>query len=308
MVTETVVLETFELTKVYPGGGGCRDISMRVGAGEVFGLLGPNGAGKSTFVKMLVGLLSPSAGQARLLGRPLGDLEARKGIGFLPENFRYHQWLTAGGVLQFHGALAGLSPGEIRERVPKVLKLVRLSGAEKKKVGTFSKGMQQRLGLAAALLPRPRLVFLDEPTSALDPMGRREVRQIIQDLQQEGVAVFLNSHLLSEVERVCERVAVIKEGQLVADGELRVLLDKGLEVMIEVDEVDEELLAALRPLAQDLRREGTRLMVRVAGPDTVPLLARKVVESGRALYALEPRQTSLEDLFLEMMSGGEEAV
>lgn len=301
-----MVVETFGLTKVYPGGGGCREITLNVGEGEIFGLLGPNGAGKSTFVKMLVGLLFPASGDARLLGRPLGDLEGRAGIGFLPENFRYHPWLTAGGVLRLHGALAGLSPDGVGERLPRVLDQVGLQGVEKKKVGAFSKGMQQRLGLAAALLARPRLVFLDEPTSALDPLGRREVRRLIQELRDEGVTVFLNSHLLSEVERVCNRVAIIKDGELVAAGELSALLNRELEVEIEVDEVDEGLLAALRPLVRHLWREGARLVVRVAGRGDVPLLARAVLERGRALYALEPRQTSLEDLFLELTAGGGE--
>ncbi|MEW6459141.1 MAG: ABC transporter ATP-binding protein [Bacillota bacterium] len=301
-----MVVETFDLTKVYPGGG-CRDVTLAVGEGEIFGLLGPNGAGKSTFVKMLVGLLTPSRGGARLLGRPLGDINARTEIGFLPENFRYHQWLTAAGVLKLHGALAGLSAGEAGERVPRVLDLVGLPGTDNKKVGAFSKGMQQRLGLAAVLLAKPRLVFLDEPTSALDPVGRRDVRQLIRELREQGVTVFLNSHLLSEVEQVCSRVAVIKDGRVVAEGELPALLHKGLEVRIEVDEVNEALLEGLRPFVRHLRREGAALVVRVRDREDIPRLARVVLDSGRALYALEPGHESLESLFLELIGGGEDA-
>lgn len=300
-----MIVETVGLTKEYPDGGGCRDIDLTVGPGEIFGLLGPNGAGKSTFVKLLVGLLFPSAGHARILGRPLGDLEVRRSIGFLPENFRYQSWLTAAGVLRVHAALAGLAPREAAARIPEVLDRVRLVGVEKKKVGGFSKGMQQRLGLAVALLSRPRLVFLDEPTSALDPLGRREVRQIIQDLREEEVTVFLNSHLLSEVERVCDRVAIIKDGRLAAAGKLDTLLNRGLEVEIEVDEVNETLLSALRPVVCELRRDGTRLVVRVDGRERLPVLARTVCAAGCALYALEPRHCTLEELFLELTSGGE---
>ncbi|MBC7104837.1 MAG: ABC transporter ATP-binding protein [Firmicutes bacterium] len=298
-----MVVETVGLTKVYPGGGGCRDITLSVGEGEIFGLLGPNGAGKSTLVKILVGLIFPTGGHARVLGRPLGDLRAREKVGFLPENFRYHQWLTAGELLRFHGALGGMAPADLKRRIPQVLDLARLTGVERRKVGTFSKGMQQRLGLAVALLAGPQLLFLDEPTSALDPVGRREVRRLLLDLKGEGVTVFLNSHLLSEVERVCDRVAVIKEGRLVAQGGLAELLDAGPEVEIEVDEIDEDLLEVLRPLVRDLRREGTALLARVARRQEVPLLARRIVESGRSLYALRPRRTSLEDLFVELMEG-----
>jgi len=300
-----MVVETYGLTKVYPGGGGCRDITLSVGEGEVFGLLGPNGAGKSTFVKVLVGLLSPTSGQARLFGRPPSDPAARRQIGFLPENFRYPDWLTVKELLAFHGGLAGLAPAEIKEAIPRVLELVRLSGVERKKVGTFSKGMQQRLGLAVALLARPRLLFLDEPTSALDPVGRQEVRRLIQDLKEAGVTVFLNSHLLGEVERVCSRVGILKDGRLVAAGELPSLLNAWLEVEIEVDRVDEGLLAALRPLVQDLRWEGSRITARVGERADIPRLARAVVERGLALYALRPRSNSLEDVFLELVAGGE---
>ncbi|MBC7344214.1 MAG: ABC transporter ATP-binding protein [Clostridia bacterium] len=300
-----MVVETYGLTKVYPGGGGCRDITLSVGAGEIFGLLGPNGAGKSTLVKMLVGLLFPTSGQARVLGCPLGDVRARQKIGFLPENFRYPAWLTAKELLEFHGALAGLTARETRKQIPELLDLVRLNGVERKRVAAFSKGMQQRLGLAVALLAKPKLVFLDEPTSALDPVGRREVRDIIQGLREEGITVFLNSHLLSEVERVCTRVGIIRGGELVAVGGLNELLSTGTEVEMELDEIDENLIHALRPLIKNLRREGAKLIAQVEGRECIPALVEKILEAGCRLYAVEPRRTSLEDLFLEMMAGGE---
>lgn len=171
------ILETKNLTKVYPAGGGCFDITLAVEQGEVFGLLGPNGAGKSTFVKMLVGLLRPTGGEGRLLGLPLRLPAARRQVGYLPENFRYHDWMSTRELLEFHGALHGLDHREICTRIPEVLSMVNLRGVEGQLVRTFSKGMQQRLGLAVALLPGPRLLFLDEPTSALDPIGRKEIQR-----------------------------------------------------------------------------------------------------------------------------------
>lgn len=327
-----MVLETRNLTKVYPSGGGCFGITLAVEAGETFGLLGPNGAGKSTFVKMLVGLLAPTAGEARILGHPLGSLEARREIGFLPENFRYHDWLTARELLEFHGALRGLGVREVRRRIPEVLLLVGLSGVENRLVRTFSKGMQQRLGLAVALLPRPRLLFLDEPTSALDPLGRREIREIIQHLEGEGCTVFLNSHLLTEVERVCRRVAVIKNGRIVALGGLDELLANRLEVELHVGGLTPEILARLAQIGEVLRRlpaesgrgipvpgrfpgpgggpDGIqeKIWIRVDAREKLPQLAEAVVAGRGRLYSLSLVRNSLEELFVELMAGeGEDA-
>jgi ABC-2 type transport system ATP-binding protein len=306
----TTVLETEQLTKLYPTGGGCFDISLSLGAGETFGLLGPNGAGKSTYIKMLVGLLTPTSGRARILGLPLGSLEARRQVGFLPENFRYHDWMTAAELLEFHGTLHGLSRGEARQRIAQVLDTVGLKGLEKRLVRTFSKGMQQRLGLAVALLPRPRLLFLDEPTSALDPMGRREIREIMQELQDRGMTIFLNSHLLTEVEKVCQKVAVIRKGRIVATGRLEELLGMGQhhEVQLEVGNLAAELLQRIEQIATVLHREDdatgcSKLKLRVEDRDKLPLLAEAVVHGGGKIFNLSMVQNSLEDLFVELMAG-----
>jgi ABC-2 type transport system ATP-binding protein len=303
------VLETEELTKLYPTGGGCSGITIQMGVGESFGLLGPNGAGKSTFIKTLVGLLQPSSGSARILGRPLGDLGARRLIGFLPENFRYHEWMTAGELLEFHGLLAGLSASEVKLRTPEVLALVNLSGVERKSVRTFSKGMQQRLGLAVALIHRPRLLFLDEPTSALDPIGRVEMREIIQTLQQEDVSVFLNSHLLTEVEKVCQRVAVIREGRVVAQGKLEELLGSRMEVEIEAAGVTAESISALEQLGQISQREALfeqgaeRFRLQLTEREQLPQAAAILVSGGARVYRLAQVRGSLEDLFVELIEG-----
>src|SRR5579872_6594227 len=197
---------------------------MTVPRGEVFGFLGPNGAGKTTAVKVLLGLLAPSSGEGWLLGHPIGDLSTRRRIGYLPELFRYQTWLSAREVLTLHCELAPLPRGKWQSAIAESLETVGLTDRADDRVGTFSKGMQQRLGLGAALLGSPELVFLDEPTSALDPVGRHDVRTIIRELADRGTAVFLNSHLLSEVEQVCDRVAVVDHGRVIATGTMRDLL------------------------------------------------------------------------------------
>ncbi len=197
---------------------------MTVPRGEIFGFLGPNGAGKTTSVKLLLGLLKPTSGEAWLLGEPIGDLGTRRRIGYLPELFRYQGWLDAREVLALHCELAPLPRSTWKEEIAAALDTVGLTDRADDRVSTFSKGMQQRLGLAAALVGKPELVFLDEPTSALDPVGRHDVREIIRGLSDRGTAVFLNSHLLSEVEQVCDRVAVVDHGRVIASGTMDELL------------------------------------------------------------------------------------
>src|SRR5213593_169672 len=220
----TLAVKTVELRKTFGRTVALAGLTMTVPRGEVFGFLGPNGAGKTTAVKLLLGLLSPTAGQGWLLGRPLGDLAARRRIGYLPELFRYQYWLSASEVLALHCELAPLPRSSWKDEIRTVLETVGLKDRAHDKMGTFSKGMQQRLGLGAALLGEPELVFLDEPTSALDPVGRHDVREVIRGLAARGSAVFLNSHLLSEVEQVCDRVAVVDRGRVIASGTMDDLL------------------------------------------------------------------------------------
>ena len=222
--TDGPVILTEDLTKYYGRTVGCEKICLRVSRGHIFGFLGPNGAGKSTFIKMMVGLHRPTSGTAFLLGRPLGDFRARGAVGFLPENFRYQEWLTPAETLRFHGRLVGMEPATVDDRTRQVLADVGLGDHANVKLRDFSKGMQQRFGLAAAMLAEPELLFLDEPTSALDPLGRAEVRALLLAVRERGTTVFLNSHLLGEVEQVCDEVAVIDHGRLVANGTLGDLL------------------------------------------------------------------------------------
>ena len=191
------------------------DLSLEVSRGEAFGFLGPNGAGKTTSLKMLLGLVAPDGGSATVLGAPLGDRAVRARIGFLPEHFRFHDCLTGREFLRFHGRLYGLRGVPLDARIDDLLHRMDLADAADRAIGGYSKGMLQRIGLAQALLNEPELVFLDEPTSGLDPLGRRLVRDLIRELRARGTTVFLNSHLLGEVEATCDRVAFVKDGRVV---------------------------------------------------------------------------------------------
>ncbi|WP_066638331.1 ABC transporter ATP-binding protein [Desulfolucanica intricata] len=297
-----MIVETKNLTKIYGRKPGCERICLSVSEGQIFGLLGPNGAGKSTLVKMLTGLLRPTSGEARLLNRPLGDLEARKKIGFLPENFRYQDWLTGYELLSFHAALFRLDKSQFKKRITEVLEMVGLKGREKQKIKTYSKGMQQRIGLACALLPDPDLLFLDEPTSALDPLGRREVREIILELKGRGKTVFLNSHLLSEVEMICDQVAVIKGGRIVKSGTVKELTNQNIEVELVVGGMNDLIARGLEAAAVKLTVDGNRLWVTLDNENNVPRLAEIVVQNGGQLFKLDTRQGSLEDFFVELVS------
>ncbi|EYB67591.1 ABC transporter [Deinococcus phoenicis] len=311
MLEGVAAIETRELRKVYRSRAVVDGLTLTVGEGEVFGFLGPNGAGKSTTVKMLLGLVHPSGGEVRVLGGSPADPAVRARLGFLPEQFRFQTWMTGEEFLRFHGRLAGLSAAELRVRAPQVLGTVGLGGRGGEALSGYSKGMLQRVGLAGAILARPRLVFLDEPTSALDPIGRVEVREIIERLRGEGVTVFLNSHLLSEVEQVCDRVAFVKSGRVLRQGSMRELMGGVLPVDLRVDHLSPALLAALAQVGEvrhtDLNtpgRAGAELWLE--REDSLPALADAVHAHGARLYALTPRRPDLETLFLELIEGSPE--
>ena len=297
----TPAVRTVELTKRFGRTVALAGLSMTVPRGEVFGFLGPNGAGKTTAVKLLLGLLTPSSGEGWLLGKPLGDLDARRRIGYLPELFRYQAWLSASEVLALHCELAPLPRSSWKDEIGTVLETVGLSDRANDKIGTFSKGMQQRLG--AALLGEPDLVFLDEPTSALDPVGRHDVREIIRGLAARGTAVFLNSHLLSEVEQVCDRVAVVDHGRVIASGTMDDLLS-GTAVRVRVSglvQADKNKLASFGRLDD----EGDSLTFTSLAADRVPELVSSIVAMGGRIYEVAPRHQTLEDRFLQLLEDEE---
>jgi ABC-2 type transport system ATP-binding protein len=272
---------------------------MTVPRGEVFGFLGPNGAGKTTSVKLLLGLLKPTSGEASLLGRPIGDLQTRRRIGYLPELFRYQGWLSAREVLALHCELAPLPRASWNDEIATALETVGLTDRAADRVSTFSKGMQQRLGLGAALLGEPELVFLDEPTSALDPVGRHDVREIIRGLASRGTAVFLNSHLLSEVEQMCDRVAVVDHGRVIASGTMDELLS-GTAVKVRVEGLDAAARAKLSTFG-DMDDEGDQLTFTKLKSERVPDLVSAIVSLGGRVYEVAPRHQTLEDRFLQLL-------
>jgi len=298
-VRSNTPIESHDLRKEYGRGRtALAGASLRVEQGEVFGFLGANGAGKTTFVKMLLGLVRPTSGTARLFGRPIHEPAARALVGYQPELFRFPEWMTGEEVLRLHGQLAHVAATDVAAAAPGALERVGLGGRGRDRVGTYSKGMQQRLALAQALVAHPRLVILDEPTSALDPVGRREVREIIRDLRGEGVAVFLNSHLLSEVELTCDRVAILHEGRVVREGQLDELLRATTELHVTVDAVTPAVLEAVRLLALNIRADGRSLDLELESLEAVPAVARAVQAAGADLLELTPKQNTLEDVFI----------
>ncbi len=257
-----------------------RGIDLEVGEGELVGLLGPNGAGKSTLVKIACGLIRPSGGSATILDRPAGSPAARAALGYLAELFRFPGWYSADEVLSLHQKLAGSSGGE-GERA-ELLELVGLGDARARRVEAMSKGMQQRLGLAQALVGSPRLLLLDEPTSALDPVGRRIVRRLLEELRGRGIGVLLNSHLLSEVERVCDRVVIIQRGEVVAAGRPEELSrPRGVEI---------ELAGGVRSFPDASREDAPALVARLVG-------------EGERVYGVRALAATLEDVYLQAVEG-----
>ena len=274
------VLAIAGLRKAYRGQEALAGVDLEIGGGELVGLLGPNGAGKSTLTKIACGLVRPSAGRVEVLGRPAGSPPARAALGYLAELFRFPGWCSATELLTLHQRLAG-SDGGAAERA-ELLGLVGLADAADKRVEAMSKGMQQRLGIAQALIGSPKLLLLDEPTSALDPVGRRIVRELLEEVRGRGVSVLLNSHLLSEVELVCDRVAIIVRGQVVRAGTPAELEGPG--------GVEVETASAVRVF------DG-------AGREDAPRIVAELVAAGERVYQVQVRHSSLEDVYLEAVGG-----
>ncbi len=297
-------IHAVDLTKRYGHIEALAGLTMSVPRGEIFGFLGPNGAGKTTAVKLLLGLTTPTAGDAWLLGEPIGRAEARRLVGYLPELFRYPAWLSPVEVLSYHCRLIGVPRAQRDDEIDALLTTVGLHQRGRDRVGTFSKGMQQRLGLAVAMLGAPRIVFLDEPTSALDPVGRHDVRGIIRALRDKGTAVFLNSHLLSEVEQVCDRLAVVDRGRVIATGTLDEILGGGAGVRLRVSGLDG--LAPLLSAWGEVVTDGEWISIRGVDAEAVADIVAELVSRGARIHAVEPQRHSLEDRFLDMLRAADQ--
>lgn len=303
MTSNNVVpaIEVEGLRKVYKRLVAVDNVSFVMYRGEAFGFLGPNGAGKSTVVKILTGLVAPTLGVVRVLSQPVSHLETRRRVGYLPELPTFHRWLQAGEFLEFHGRLYGMRGASPRKRCREVLALVGLDGREKQRLGTFSKGMMQRIGLAQALLNQPDLLLLDELVSGLDPVGQRDMRDLLRQLKSEGMSIFLNSHQLADVEALCDRVAIIDHGRILKVGPPQSLFDEPLTLEVHVSCVSKELLHQLGAVSLAVRQQENdpcKLLIEVQNEEDAADIADVVHACGARLYALAPQRRSLEQLFL----------
>lgn len=304
------VIETHNLVKHYGAVVALKGVSLRVEKGEIFGLLGQNGAGKTTLVKILLGLTTPSDGQASVFGQAAGSPRANLQVGYLPEDHRFPDYHTAASLLDFYGMMLEMNRSQRRQRSDELLETVGLSKRAHYKLRTYSKGMKQRLGIAQALLQNPDLIFLDEPTDGVDPVGRREIRELMTRLRQEGKTIFVNSHLLSEVEQVCDRVAILRKGVVVREGgveELTVASYKGQFLV--------GLAAGQEFPADELTRQGYLVqradalwVVGLAEGQSIDAVVDLLRGRGLSLRHLEERRQSLEDLFLTTVEEAEPGV
>jgi ABC-2 type transport system ATP-binding protein len=303
-----LAIETIDLTKDYTVGfwrqrsrRALDRLSLQMEAGEVFGFLGPNGAGKTTTLKLLLQLVFPTSGEARILGRPPGDLAAKRRLGYLPENPYFYDYLTAEELLTYFGGLLGLSAADRRQRVSTLLDEVGLGSERRLQLRKFSKGMLQRVGIAQALLNEPDLVILDEPMSGLDPLGRRDVRALILRLRDRGCSVFFSSHVLSDAETLCSRVAILAKGQLVASGKLSDMLAftvRGWELVVA--DVRDDVLAAIGPrVSRAVPIGGGRFELEVPTTTAPDQLLTDLTSTGARLVSLNPIRETLEDFFIQ---------
>jgi ABC-2 type transport system ATP-binding protein len=303
----TTAISVSALTKRYSTRFGRSDVlavdgaSFQVEPGEIFGLLGPNGAGKTTTVKILLGLTRPSSGGAAIFGIPVGRPESRRRVGYLPEGHRFPGYLTARATLKVFGRMSGMSSRDIRARSAELLARVRLSDWADVRVKKFSKGMVQRLGLATALVHDPDVLLLDEPTDGVDPVGRREIRDLLREEAASGRAVLLNSHLLSEIEQTCNRVAILRKGRVVREGRIEDLTRREARYRMVAEPVDDVLLEAFRATGAGVERVNGHLMLTVRDLAHVNALVDRVRGEGRSLKELSPDRSTLEDVFVDLV-------
>jgi ABC-2 type transport system ATP-binding protein len=316
----TAAIEVRGLQKLYREGLGGREmralagIDFAVQPGELFGLLGPNGAGKTTTVKILLGLTHATSGEASLLGLPARDPESRRRVGYLPEGHRFPGYLTARQTLSVFGRMSGVAPAELKARIPALLESVKLSEWMDVKVKKFSKGMTQRLGLAAALVHEPQVLLLDEPTDGVDPVGRREIRDLLKAEAAKGRAILLNSHLLSEIELTCDRVAVLRKGAVAAMGTIDELTKRGRETgdsskvyRLVAAGLDEAMLADFRATGAGAERVNGHVKLTARDFQHLNALIDSARARGALLTELTPEKSSLEDVFVDLVGAGDSA-
>jgi ABC-2 type transport system ATP-binding protein len=305
------ILQTSELTKHYrPGAFKSKNIhalekvSLSIEQGEIFGLLGPNGAGKTTFIKLLLSIIRPTSGTATILGYPLGKRKIREYCGYLPENHRYPGFLTAQDTLIFFGRLNGLREAVLKNKSRSLLNMVGLKDWANVKVKKFSKGMLQRLGLAQAIINEPRLLFLDEPTDGVDPIGRKEIRDLLIQLKSKGTTIFLNSHLLSEVEMICDRVAILNNGMVVSVGTIPGITTQKCTYILQLSgAISESVQDQLRQTLLPLEYKGTNLIVTIKEKIDLNSIIDILRANGVGIEGITQQKASLEDYFIKLMKG-----
>ncbi len=303
-MTGNYAIEVSGLEKTYRSRFGGREVkavsnlSLQVPVGIKFGLLGANGAGKTTFVKMMLSAVKPSSGSAHIFGCDVSNPESRRPIGYLPENHRFPTYLTGRAMLRFYGSLSGLNEIELRKRIPELLQKVGLEGWEDVRIKKYSKGMLQRLGLAQALIHQPRLLILDEPTDGVDPVGRRQIRDILNGLLETGITIFINSHLLSEVESFCDEVAIIHKGKLALQGRICDLVT-GRGYRLVAHQGTDELARRLSSLTISLVLEGSVLRAQLPTQETLNLAIDILRGAGAFIESVNATVSSLEDVFIQ---------
>jgi len=297
------VVEIKQLAKNYGSVQALKGVSLSVEKGEIYGLLGRNGAGKTTMVKILLGIVQPSSGTASLLSCPLGSPEARRRVGFLPEDHRFPDYHTGRSVLDFYGTLCEVPHSERRKRIPEILELVQLTDAADRKIRTYSKGMKQRVGLAQAMLHQPDVYFLDEPTDGVDPVGRRDIRDVLVRLKGEGKTIFVNSHILSEVELITTRVGILELGNLVKSGTVAELTrtDNTFELKIEGD--PGPFVKEISTMAKAVRPIQGGLQVLLPDGAKIDPVIQLLMKHGLGIRGVSEKRHTLEDVFIETVTG-----
>ena len=303
------VVETYSLSKVYVSSFGKKrvralnELNLAINKGTIFGLLGPNGAGKTTLVKLLLRIIFPTFGSAKMLGEDINNYKLKKSIGYLPENHKYPSYLKGGEVLRFFGKLSGIDGKNLDKKIDELLELVKLSQWKKTKVKAYSKGMMQRLGLAQALINDPELIFLDEPTDGVDPIGRKEIRDILVELKSRQKTIFLNSHLLSEVELITDRVGILNKGKLLREGTVKELTEKKEEYKLVIENTSEIL-----DLGSATKQTDGSYLVKVSDINELNKIIDNIRDKGILLKEIVPLKSTLEEMFISLINESEGVV
>ncbi|HEX3150000.1 MAG TPA: ABC transporter ATP-binding protein [Gemmataceae bacterium] len=301
------VIETRELRKRYKRIEALRGINLRIEPGEVFGLLGQNGAGKTTLVKILLGIVKYNEGDAVVFHHPAGTAEVRQKIGYLPEDHRFPDYHTAFSLLDYYGTLYGMSKDDRRKKIPELLDQVGLASRMHNKIRTYSKGMKQRTGIAQAIFHDPELIFLDEPTDGVDPVGRREIREMIEDRKRRGATVFVNSHLLGEIELMCDRVAIMQKGELIREGTVKELTAQRGVFVLGVDS-DDFPDREVQRMGYNIRSAGDRWEITLADGQAIDPVLQLVRDRGLKLTHMVEKRQTLEDIFVSLVEAAEPGV